>query len=247
MVALGAALFLLGGSPAWAGDDPGDPQPLPGEAWITGVTLADGVGVDDLIVEAYKAGRAGHEPVASDLTYANPDDSHPHGYYRLAVEPGSYVIRFSSFDDDFETRWYGDKQVVTVRDQQVKWLGSVTMSAPPADSETECALTDAVVRPDQRPTIRVRVKSPGTPRVTGRISVALNGHRVDTERLSSGDRGRVVLRLPRQRPGSYRVVVTYAGSETVAHSRSQVRTLRVVKGGGHHHGHRLVLRPNAAW
>lgn len=219
--------------------------PFPGEAFIEGVVLDErGHPVDDINVEAFPAGREASDPVASWLTYESPDAEHPHGFYLLDVVPGSYVIRLSSLEgahEPFRSQWYADKRVVTVGDQEALRLKPVTLERGRAESQCQLALVDDVVPAAHRPQVRVRIKSPDATRVIGSIRVTMNGQKVRTDRLGRQDRGLVVLRLPKRRPGTYRVVVSYSGSGEVKRSHSQVHVLRVAKPGRAPHS----TRPNA--
>lgn len=216
------------------------PLPLPGEAFIGGVVRDEhGRLIDNINVEAFDAGTEGADPSAAALTYEGPDSDHPHGFYRLVVAPGSYFIRFSSLvvgdgsgdggDDSFQSQWYADKRVVSVGDEEILRLKPVTLDRARAESECDAALVDDVVPVGRHPKVRVRIKSVNAPHVTGSIKVTMNHHKVRTDRLRKLDHGRVVLRLPKSRPGTYRVAVSYAGSNAVRRSHSPVQVLRIVR------------------
>lgn len=211
--------------------------PVPGEAFIEGVVRDEhGRLIDDINVEAFDAGIEGADPSASALTYEGPDSDHPHGFYRLVVAPGSYFVRFSSLvgadgeDGGYASQWYADKRVVNVGDEEILRLKPVTLDRARADSECHAALVDDVVPVGRHPKVRVRIKSANAPHVTGSIKVTMNHHKVRTDRLRKLDHGRVVLRLPKRRLGTYRVAVSYAGSNAVKHSHSPVQVLRIVRG-----------------
>lgn len=103
LLALVAPLLTLvgGGAPAVAQSPVLAAAVPPGGAAITGQVFGPGGRpVDGVLVEALRAEDGdvlGATPVATALTYEA--DGLAHGGYRLEVEPGEYVVRFSSLPD----------------------------------------------------------------------------------------------------------------------------------------------------
>ena len=71
-------------------------------------------------------------------------------------------------------------------------------------------------------TLRVRVSSSRTP--TGRVDVYVNGSRKHVARLRGG---KATVRLPKRRPGKYRIVARYRGTHDFSPSRARAVTWRV--------------------
>lgn len=218
----------------------GPAHPAAGRAWVQGV-LTDQAGHprDGINVEAYAVGGSSSTPVASSITYANPDDSHPHGFFRLFVPAGKSQVVLSATDaredrDDYRLQWFGARQKLTVLSKQVRDLGSIALvhrgSVP---STTTARLLDATVPAGERAVLKLQVGSAFVRPVTGTVSVTVDGRRLDPLVLTAGDGGAARLRLPLLRPGTHDVVVAFAGSSTVKGSTAAPVRLTVRK--KHHH------------
>jgi len=108
--------------------------------------------------------------------------------------------------------------------------GTATSAAVTVDrfvSTTSVKLAKAKVSTARHAKVRVIVAAPGASGPTGKVRVVQRGHVVRTLSLVAGDRGSAATRLPRLDPGRYRIRADYAGTRTVAPSRSSTVVLRV--------------------
>ena len=91
-----------------------------------------------------------------------------------------------------------------------------------ATSSTKAAWKVSAARKGK---VTVTVSAPGRP--TGGIVVKDKGRTIARATLGAGDRGRVVVTLPRLRKGTHVLVVHYAGSADTAPSSSAERRIRL--------------------
>ncbi len=227
--------------------------PPRGRAWIEGqVVNQAGRPLDGIVVEAYRYGddasmsrRADAAPVASWITYADPDvDGPAHGFFRLYVPrngpgDGLFVLKASSLPDarDPYTPQLLDDEVVYVGGGQrgiVEDFGEIEMSlARRADSFVDLTASPSTKRSDKQGRLSVSVTSPDVSTITGKLRLAIDGRSRGTRTLTRSDRGRTALALPRLRPGRHVITVDYLGSSDVL-AASAVERVKVEA--PRHHG-----------
>lgn len=208
--------------------------PPRGHAWIEG-TLTDQAGRthDGINVEAWSTG-PGEEIVASNLTYAGDDAAHPHGVYRLEVPFGTYRLVFSrpsgEVDDEFRTQWYQNRRTVEVDERGTRLLGTTELvHEGQVASVTTAKLSATKVKAGGKATVTVTVASPWVSNVGGVVVVRVGGRKL-SDRLTAGDHGRTRLTLPKlRRPGTYPVLASFAGTDTVRKSAARPARLKVVR------------------
>lgn len=246
LLAVGGTAHATSGGEAHASGEaatvlPGGPaHPPAGRAWIQGVvTDQAGHARDGVNVEAHAVDAPGSAPVASSLTYADPDDSHPHGFFRLFVPAGKYQVVLSATGsredgDGYRLQWYADRQNLTVLTRQVRDLGSVALvHQGRVASTTTARLLDATVPAGEHGVLRLAVASAFVSPVTGRVSVVVDGDRLAPVPLTEQDGGAARVRLPLLAPGAHDVVVTFVGTPTVKGSAAAPVRLTVRR--KHHH------------
>ncbi len=208
--------------------------PPAGRAWIEGqVVNQAGRPLDGIVVEAYRPGdlaslarRADVSPVASWITYADPDvDGPAHGFFRLYVPrsgSGVYVLKASSLPDatdPYEARVLDDEAVFVGAGRStgvVEDVGEVEMSlARRADSAMRLGASRSVSRTGRGGRLSVAVASPDVTTITGRLRLEIDGRARASRSLRPTDRGRAVFAMPRLRPGRHRISVDYLGSPDV--------------------------------
>ncbi len=220
--------------------------PPQGRAWIEGqVVNQAGRPLDGIVVEAYRYGddasmarRADVAPVASWITYADPDvDGPAHGFFRLYVPrngpgDGLFVLKASSLPDasDPYTPQLLDDEVVYVGGGKrgiVEDFGEIEMSlARRADSFVDVTASRSTSRSGRQGRLTVSVSSPDVSTVTGKLRLNIDGRSRGTRNLTRSDRGRTAVTLPRLRPGRHVIKVDYLGSDDVL-GASAVERVRV--------------------
>lgn len=79
----------------------------------------------------------------------------------------------------------------------------------PAATMVSARLVDPVIRSDQHPVVRVRVRAGVDAALTGTVEVRVRGGRGRTEAVRRSDAGRLTIRLPKQHAGRHEVVVRF--------------------------------------
>jgi hypothetical protein len=173
---------------------------------------------------------------ASALTYES--DVHPgqDGWFRLEVDPGRYRLRFSK--DGYVTKTYAAKVRVESGDEVD--FGTVTLARVPKPSRTSGRLKDNRITTTERAKVVVAVASAVTP--TGAVTVKEGRSVVGSAKLRRADDGTVTVALPKLARGTHPLKVYYAGSETVAASKSRELKLTVEK--PRRHRAPAAYRPN---
>lgn len=146
-------LALIGGASALAQapTQPAAAPPAPtGQAIAGQVFGPGGRPLDGVVVQAFRAEESDDlaaQPVATDLTYEA--DGLAHGAYRLEVEPGEYVVRFSSAPDGsvlVATTDYRRGATLTVAAGEDLALDDVVLSRP-ATGEVTGTVVDELGEP----------------------------------------------------------------------------------------------------
>lgn len=233
-------------APPVAPADDVEPTPAAGMTWLQGVlTDQAGTTIDNVNVEVWPADPAATSPVASNLTYAGlpEDDRHDSGVFRVEVPSGvAYRISLSTVSgaedgDPFRMTWIGGGGPIMAREDQravqlapsgrIVDFGEIQLARQgQVDSRTTAKATKRKVRTTDRARVKVAVRSPFVTRVTGRVTAKV-GKKLVKARITQQDRGVVVVRLPRLKPGTYDVRARFLGSSTVAPSRAKPARLVV--------------------
>ncbi|MCM3514991.1 Ig-like domain-containing protein [Nocardioides sp. P86] len=191
-----------------------------GGAMVQGAVVDQrGRHVDDVEVRAVDLTTG--DVVASDLSYASPDNDIEHGYFALRVRSGSYEVTFSKPGYDTET-------VVVDRARREKaGIGEVELTKRPVASDTDARAPRRVELGD-KVRVSVRVSAAGDP-ATPSGSVVLTAGRRVVERGQLRDNGTVVLDLGRLGRGDYTFVASYAGNDLLKGSSSARVPVEVYK------------------
>jgi hypothetical protein len=221
--------------------------PPAGSAWIQGV-LTDQAGhpVDNVNVEVWSDDPSAAGPIASNLTYGGTpaDGRHAHGVYRVEVPMDQpYSIVFSAVGgaedgDAFRMQTYGQGRPIMVRSTTrtrgvsaaagtIRKLGRTELARQGKVRSTVKAKVHPAKGAAKRGTLLVKVKSPYVSPVTGKVIVKVNGKKV-TNHLGKNEHGKSTLKLPKlTKAGKYKVHVHFAGTGTVARSKTKPIKLTV--------------------
>lgn len=202
---------------------------------VDGPTIDDGTGQqvplegDDL----YTGGVSWTKPVADVSAYLVDGDNeividYSSALANVQLDRGIVPVQTPKIGRR-DTRWwkndqkylsFGPRQAVIVPFAEVRY-GDATSA--PAATTTEAHVRPTVPKAGTRPRVAVKVRAEeAVP--TGRVRVRSRGKVLATGRLDA--RGNVVLRLPRQKAGRWRIRVVYVGNAAFARSVDTL-TLRV--------------------
>jgi hypothetical protein len=196
-------------------------RPERGHAWIQG-TVVDRAGrlLDGVNVEAYAVGDLRGDPVASWETYEDPQDGPEHGWFRLyGLTPGSYKVKFSSLPGTPKRARYRSiwSWPVTVDNREIVELGRTAVTLVRLVPATLTAkIVDATLKPSQAPQLRLALSAVEVRPVIGSVRVTVDRRKARAATFRPGDRGRVVVTLPRQSLGWHTVSFAFAGNDAVA-------------------------------
>jgi len=102
--------------------------------------------------------------------------------------------------------------------------------ADPAPSTTKATLLGEKIKQGERGEVRVKVTSEGESVPTGTLTVTAGRKSVEAE-LTEADNGKAKITLPKLKPGTYDVSVTYSGDDATEGSADEAGTLKVKKKG----------------
>ena len=207
-------------------------KPPTGMVWLQGkLTDQAGHGLDNVNVEVWSDAGA-IEPAASNLTYGGSpaDGRHGHGAYRVEVPEGvPYTLVFSAVGgeedgDAFRMQAYGQGRPIMTLGKAaaagtVRNLGTTELVHQGKVRSKVTALRPAKVKAGKRGTVKIKVTSPFVAPVTGKLVVRVDGRKV-TDKLATHDGGKTTVRLPKLKPGTYKISASYAGTKTVQKSSS---------------------------
>ncbi|KQQ39602.1 Ig-like domain-containing protein [Nocardioides sp. Leaf307] len=219
---LAATAMLAPGTTATASSSHGVAPRVAGTggAMVQGAVVDQrGRHVDDVEVQAVDL--ATGDVVASDLSYASPDNDIEHGYFALRVRSGSYEVTFSK-------PGYASGSIVVDRARREKaGIGEVELTKRPVASDTDARAPRRVELGD-KVRVTVRVSAAGDPATPSGAVVLTAGRRV-VERGQLRDNGTVVLDLGRLDRGEHTFVASYAGNDLLKGSSSQRVPVEVYK------------------
>lgn len=221
--------------------------PPDGKSWIQGtVTDQAGKALDNINVEVWPASGLATEPTGSNLSYAGvpADAAHAHGVFRIEVPSGApYVVILSAVGgkddgDQFRKRKVSGGAPIMARAAaagRVIKVGTIQLAR---HGLVKSKITAKIVKPkkgkagvlakaDPRYRLKVTVKSKHVKNVTGKLVIKIGGRKI-TEPLRKKEHGKDVILLPKNlKDGKHKVLVSYAGSKTVAKSKAKPVKLKI--------------------
>jgi hypothetical protein len=217
-------------------------KPPTGMVWLQGkLTDQAGHGLDNVNVEVWTDDPSAAAPAGSNLTYGGfpADGRHGHGAYRVEVPIGQpYVIVFSGIQgaedgDSYRMQSYGaGRPIMTLGGAAaagaVRNLGTTELVHQGKVLSKATVQKPAKVKAGKRGTVSLKVTSPFVAPVTGKVILKVSGKKV-TDKLTARDHGTTKIRLPKLRPGTYKISATYKGTGTVKPSDSKPVKLVVKK------------------
>ena len=97
-------------------------------------------------------------------------------------------------------------------------------AAAKSTSKTTASLADSTIRKGKRAVLKVKVRSQAT--IKGKVQVKRKGKVVASKRIKAADKGKVKIRLPKQKVGKHTFKVVYRGNDAIERSSDRV-VLRV--------------------
>jgi Zn-dependent metalloprotease len=107
--------------------------------------------------------------------------------------------------------------------QNAAAAATITVRVAKARSRTSASASPKRVAAGRAIRVRARVTVPGSVRPTGKVVVTSKGKRVGTGSVNR--QGRATLKVRRLRAGRHTLVVTYAGTHSIAASKDRVRVV----------------------
>ena len=212
-------------------------RPAAGHAWIDGLVQDRAQRyLDGVNVEAFRADDLDGDPVASWITYEDPEDGPAHGWFRLyGLEAGvDYEVRFSSLDDDadpYRASWF--PKAVRLTNRQVLELPTTTLTLQrKVTAKLTAAFAHSSVKPATAARLKISLTSPDVKPVIGDLRVKIDGSRAWSTPLKTGNNGHTVVSLPKLKLGTHKVAVTFGGNDAVMKSKKATTLeLRVTRNG----------------